>query len=286
FRCFDLDADNHLSYDEFIKGMSTFLKGKFEERMKFCFRVYDLNGDRYISKEEMYQMLKNSLVRGAEEDEDGVKDLVDLVLKKLDEDRDGRVSEADWAGAITKETLLMEAFGPCLPTSRAVTLYLNPNADLTTAQGSAKNALLLHPHHPSSQSTSSSTLNSANIHDANYQYHTLLNGFRNMGMGGRGTGAGAAAGGNGALNGAAGAAVVNPRSVGAGMAGMHPPSKHTHLHPPQPGANGYGRGRPLITPTPSSPTTKSLPLPQSKAQAAAPAVAAGTQKGGSKSQKA
>jgi Ca2+-binding EF-hand superfamily protein len=69
----------------------------------------------------MFQMLKNCLVKEAvEEDEDGVKDLVDLVLKKLDEDRDGRVSESDWAGAIAKETLLMEAFGKCLPTSKVV----------------------------------------------------------------------------------------------------------------------------------------------------------------------
>ncbi|KAI8802352.1 hypothetical protein BJ742DRAFT_715206 [Cladochytrium replicatum] len=118
FRCFDLDADNYIAYEEFVKGMSVFLKGKPEERIKFCFRVYDLNGDRYISKEEMFQMLKNSLVRGAEEDEDGVKDLVDLVLKKLDEDRDGRVSEADWTGAIAKEHLLLEAFGNCLPSAK------------------------------------------------------------------------------------------------------------------------------------------------------------------------
>ncbi|KAI9136688.1 hypothetical protein BKA69DRAFT_1022516, partial [Paraphysoderma sedebokerense] len=115
FRCFDADADNYISYDEFMKGMSVFLKGKFEEQMKFCFRVFDLNGDRYISKEEMFQMLKNCLVKGSEEDEDGVKDLVDLVLKKLDEDRDGRVSEQDYVAAVTKENLLLEAFGQCLP---------------------------------------------------------------------------------------------------------------------------------------------------------------------------
>ncbi|KAJ3413168.1 EF-hand calcium-binding domain-containing protein 1 [Chytridiales sp. JEL 0842] len=132
FRCFDLDADNYISFDEFVKGMSIFLKGRYEERLKFCFRVYDLNGDRYISKEEMFQMLKNCLVKGTEEDEDGVKDLVDLVLKKLDEDRDGRVSEADWNGAIAKEHLLMEAFGQCLPTSKMVESYLNPNQDAPT----------------------------------------------------------------------------------------------------------------------------------------------------------
>lgn len=83
-----------------------------------CFRIYDLNGDRYISKEEMFHLLRNCLVKGSEEDEDGVKDLVDLVLKKLDEDRDGRVSEADWMSAIAKEGLLMEAFGQCLPSSQ------------------------------------------------------------------------------------------------------------------------------------------------------------------------
>lgn len=115
FRTFDGDADNYISYEEFIRGMSVFLKGRPEERTRYCFRVYDLNGDRYISKEEMFQMLRNCLVRGQEEDEDGVKDLVDLVLKKLDEDRDGRVSEADWSTAIAKEHLLMEAFGQCLP---------------------------------------------------------------------------------------------------------------------------------------------------------------------------
>ncbi|KAJ3021370.1 EF-hand calcium-binding domain-containing protein 1 [Thoreauomyces humboldtii] len=129
FRTFDTDADNYISYEEFIKGMSVFLKGRLEERTRYCFRVYDLNGDRYISKEEMYQMLRNCLVRGQEEDEDGVKDLVDLVLKKLDEDRDGRVSEADWIAAIGKEQLLMEAFGQCLPRNKTIEHYLSFSSD-------------------------------------------------------------------------------------------------------------------------------------------------------------
>jgi Ca2+-binding EF-hand superfamily protein len=28
-----------------------------------CFTVYDLNGDGYISREEMFQLLKNSIVK-------------------------------------------------------------------------------------------------------------------------------------------------------------------------------------------------------------------------------
>ena len=34
FRCFDMDADNYISYEEYIKGMSVFLKGKYEEKLK------------------------------------------------------------------------------------------------------------------------------------------------------------------------------------------------------------------------------------------------------------
>lgn len=125
FRCFDNDADNYISYEEYITGMSVFLKGKSDEKMRFCFKVYDLNGDHYIVKEEMFQMLKYCLVKGTEEDEDGVKDLVDMVLKKLDEDRDGRVSEGDWGSAIQKESLLMEAFGQCLPFTKDIISFLD-----------------------------------------------------------------------------------------------------------------------------------------------------------------
>lgn len=50
-----------------------------------CFEVYDLNGDGYISREEMFQMLKDSLIRQpTEEDPDeGIKDIVEIALKKM-----------------------------------------------------------------------------------------------------------------------------------------------------------------------------------------------------------
>ena len=50
-----------------------------------CFTVYDLNGDGYISREEMFQLLKSSLIKQpTEEDPDeGVKELVELSLKKM-----------------------------------------------------------------------------------------------------------------------------------------------------------------------------------------------------------
>ncbi|NXS48909.1 EFCB1 protein, partial [Balaeniceps rex] len=127
FRTFDRDNDSCISVVEWVEGLSVFLRGTLEERIKYCFEVYDLNGDGYISREEMFQMLKNSLLKQpSEEDPDeGIKDLVDIALKKMastyslrylsDYDHDGKLSFTDFKKAVRDENLLLEAFGPCLP---------------------------------------------------------------------------------------------------------------------------------------------------------------------------
>ncbi|XP_074134194.1 calaxin isoform X5 [Sminthopsis crassicaudata] len=85
-----------------------------------CFDVYDLNADGFISREEMFHMLKNSLLKQpSEEDPDeGIKDLVDITLKKMDHDHDGKLSFADYEMSVREEALLLEAFGPCLPETK------------------------------------------------------------------------------------------------------------------------------------------------------------------------
>ena len=51
------------------------LAGTEEEHTRYCFDIYDLNGDGVITREEMLTMLKTSLGRqGMDEDPDeGVK---------------------------------------------------------------------------------------------------------------------------------------------------------------------------------------------------------------------
>ena len=80
-------------------------------------------------------MYKNNKETNDEDGDDGVKDLIEMTMKKMDQDRDGRVSFSDFHETVKKvihchnssllkifsmfqEPLMMEAFGSCLPTSK------------------------------------------------------------------------------------------------------------------------------------------------------------------------
>ena len=57
-----------------------------EEQIKFCFDIYDLNDDGFISKEEMMTMMKTCMVktgRGEEEGDEGVKVMLSLLLSTI-----------------------------------------------------------------------------------------------------------------------------------------------------------------------------------------------------------
>ena len=100
-----------------------YVLGNEDEKIQFCFDIYDLNEDGYISKEEIMTMMKNCFVyRRAEREEeegDGVRDLVEMTIRKMDRDRDGRISFSDFYGTVREEPLLLEAFGNCLPSNQA-----------------------------------------------------------------------------------------------------------------------------------------------------------------------
>ena len=43
-----------------------------------------------------------------------------MTLKKIDLDKDGKISLEDFAATVRKEPLLLEAFGQCLPEDQVV----------------------------------------------------------------------------------------------------------------------------------------------------------------------
>ena len=93
------------------------------EQVRYCFQIYDLNEDGHISREEMLTMMGACLSKvksnqdDTEEDE-GVKDLIEMTIKKMDHDKDGRISLDDFSLTVSQDVLMLEAFGKCLPSDK------------------------------------------------------------------------------------------------------------------------------------------------------------------------
>ncbi|XP_074111240.1 calaxin-like [Cotesia typhae] len=126
FCCWDRDSEGAIRLESWIMGLDVFVRGTLRDKIEFCFRVYDLNSDGFITKDEMFQLLKNCLIKqpGEEDPDEGVRDLSELILKKLDVDHDGKVSFNDYECVVKEEPLLLEAFGQCLPTEESCSAFL------------------------------------------------------------------------------------------------------------------------------------------------------------------
>ena len=137
FRVFDKDNDGFINMEEWVTGLSVFLRGTLQERINYCFAVYDFNGDQSLARDEVYHLLKNSVMKNPQEEdpEEGVRDLIDIVMKKLDVNRDGFVSFEDYETTVKAEPLLLEVFGPCLPQQESLETFLTTFAEPKRTSG-------------------------------------------------------------------------------------------------------------------------------------------------------
>lgn len=121
----DKGSNQYVTIETWVKTMSLFLRGTLEEKVAYCFNVYDLNGDRVIRRNEIIKLLDKCFVKEYDEDADlAVKDLADIMIRKMDLDSDGVISFDDYRTSVQNQPELLECFGQCLPERGSVSLFL------------------------------------------------------------------------------------------------------------------------------------------------------------------
>lgn len=116
FYTLDKGPSSFMSMETWTASLSLFLRGTLDEKIDYCFSVYDTMGEKLLGRETMFHLMKNSVLGvNDEEAEDTAKDLVEVLTKKMDIDRDGKVSYNDYKQTVLKQPMLLEALGQCLP---------------------------------------------------------------------------------------------------------------------------------------------------------------------------
>lgn len=88
---FDEDGGGDVDFQEFVQGLSAFSsKGGKEQKLKFAFKVYDIDRDGYISNGELFIVLK--MMVGSNLKDQQLQQIVDKTIMEADLDGDGKIS--------------------------------------------------------------------------------------------------------------------------------------------------------------------------------------------------
>ncbi|KAJ1940024.1 calcineurin regulatory beta sub-unit [Linderina pennispora] len=87
---FDTDGGGDVDFKEFITGLSTFSsKGREEEKLRFMFKIYDMDRDGYISNGELFLVLK--MMVGNNLTPQQLQQIVDKTIMEADKNGDGKI---------------------------------------------------------------------------------------------------------------------------------------------------------------------------------------------------
>ncbi|KAL2889509.1 calcineurin regulatory subunit B [Ceratocystis lukuohia] len=88
---FDEDGGGDVDFQEFVSGLSAFSsKGNKEQKLRFAFKVYDIDRDGFISNGELFIVLK--MMVGDNLKDQQLQQIVDKTIMEADLDGDGRIS--------------------------------------------------------------------------------------------------------------------------------------------------------------------------------------------------
>ena len=88
---FDEDGGGDVDFEEFVGGLSAFSnKGNKEQKLRFAFKVYDIDRDGYISNGELFIVLK--MMVGSNLKDQQLQQIVDKTIMEADLDKDGKIS--------------------------------------------------------------------------------------------------------------------------------------------------------------------------------------------------
>jgi len=103
---FDADGNGGIDFTEFIKALSVFAVSTPEStdhKLLFAFKIYDVDGDGYISNSDLFYVLKIMVGRNLEDE--AIQQLVDRTILYADKDKDGRLSFDEFRSIIEHSKL-------------------------------------------------------------------------------------------------------------------------------------------------------------------------------------
>jgi len=108
FNVFDDNKDGSINFQEFVTALSVMTRGDPNEKLEFAFHMYDLDGNGFIDKEEMAQIMEafyklvGPLVTFSGKKYESPQQLVEEFFDTMDVNGDGKISLEEYKDGAMK----------------------------------------------------------------------------------------------------------------------------------------------------------------------------------------
>lgn len=133
---FDEDGGGDVDFQEFVQGLSAFSsKGNKEQKLRFAFKVYDIDRDGFISNGELFIVLK--MMVGSNLKDQQLQQIVDKTIMEADLDGDGKISFEEFTKMVENTDVSMS-----MTLGKSCAYYNTKSAKSNTTQINFEKAIM------------------------------------------------------------------------------------------------------------------------------------------------
>ncbi|XP_038236029.1 guanylyl cyclase-activating protein 1 [Dermochelys coriacea] len=125
FETFDFNKDGYIDFMEYVAALSLVLKGKVEQKLRWYFKLYDVDGNGCIDRGELLNIIKAIRAINQCHETMTAEEFTDIVFDKIDINGDGELSLEEFMEGVQKDEPLLEILTRSLDLTHIVQMIQN-----------------------------------------------------------------------------------------------------------------------------------------------------------------
>lgn len=120
FTTFDMNDDGFIDFMEYVAALSLVLKGGVQQKLRWYFKLYDIDGSGCIDRDELLQIIKSIRAINGIPTEVSAEDFANMVFDRIDINGDGELSYEEFMEGIQNDEMLLKTLTESLDISHIV----------------------------------------------------------------------------------------------------------------------------------------------------------------------
>ncbi|TWW62125.1 guanylyl cyclase-activating protein 1-like [Takifugu flavidus] len=108
FRTFDMNDDGFIDFMEYVAALSLVLKAGVQQKLRWYFKLYDIDGSGCIDRDELLLIIKSIRAINGIPSEMSAEEFTNMVFDKIDINGDGELSYEEFIEGIQNDETLLK----------------------------------------------------------------------------------------------------------------------------------------------------------------------------------